>query len=708
MSSFGPARHPRRFLEVLGLAGAAVAQPIFSVFGSSPEVFVAADARPVDIVTFALVVLLVPPLVLWGAGALVGLAAPRARDAFHQATVGFLAGLLAVYAARHFGAPPVVAVGAGVVTTTGAVWLVRARPTVEEMLRYLAVGPVLFLVSFLVLSPVGALLLPENAGAAAVDVRRPGDLPPVVMIVFDEWPLTSIVGTDGEIDADLYPNLAELAGDSTWFRNTTTVTNATLQAVPALLTGRFPAAGQTATARSHPENLFTLLGGVYDVEAVEPMTALCPTAICDGSSLARVSGGDEAEPPVRSLVVDAGRIYGEMLSGAGGEADTAVGEVSAAADRVESAGRDDREAATDAITRPRPAGLAGLLGTIHPGEAPTVHFLHLLLPHAPYLALPNGDRYPQGPFRWDTHRGVRGGDQPSADFDRHRMLLQVGYIDSLVGDLIGRLRRAGLYDDALVVVTADHGVTFEAGATARGLGDEPLEADTMHDMAWVPLIVKAPGQSVGRVDDRNALTVDVLPTVADLAGVDVPWPVDGRSLTGPPRGDDHKPFIRQVGLSGGDYRLEPAGSVETSADLADVFAAGVDTVLEPGGGGGRWYRFGPRPELIGLRVSDMRQGPPSRMGPARLDTGSVIHVIAERDLPAMATGRVANPADDAVVAVAVDDRIAAVVPLYADNGGPGRVAAMLLRSTLTAGEHQVRLFEVAGRSSPQLRPIRVT
>ena len=81
------------------------------------------------------------------------------------------------------------------------------------------------------------------------------------MLVFDEWPLASIVRSDGTIDADLYPNVAALAGDSTWYRDTTTVANLTNFAVPALLTGNLPEEGDTADTATHPENLFTLLGG---------------------------------------------------------------------------------------------------------------------------------------------------------------------------------------------------------------------------------------------------------------------------------------------------------------------------------------------------------------------------------------------------------------------------------------------------------------
>jgi arylsulfatase A-like enzyme len=52
---------------------------------------------------------------------------------------------------------------------------------------------------------------------------------------------------------------------------------------------------------------------------------------------------------------------------------------------------------------------------------------------------------------------------------------------------------------------------------------------------WVPLFIKEPGQRAAKVDDHNWEHVDLLPTLADYAGVRLPWPVDGRSaLRGEP------------------------------------------------------------------------------------------------------------------------------------------------------------------------------
>lgn len=89
-----------------------------------------------------------------------------------------------------------------------------------------------------------------------------------------------------------------------------------------------------------------------------------------------------------------------------------------------------------------------------------------------------------------------------------------------------------MYDDALVIVMADHGVSFTPETSMR-----VLERGTFGEIAAVPLFVKRPRQESGGVSDRPVETIDVLPTVLDVLGAPTPAGVDGRSLfdDGPPR-----------------------------------------------------------------------------------------------------------------------------------------------------------------------------
>ena len=158
---------------------------------------------------------------------------------------------------------------------------------------------------------------------------------------------------------------------------------------------------------------------------------------------------------------------------------------------------------------------------------PTLYVLHSLLPHVPYLYLPSGRRYGvQSPLL----RGIKRNKWLRAWPARQayqRFLLQVEYTDRALGLLTRRLKAKGIYDRALMIVVADHGVSF------RKL--EPRRRPTgrnIQDIAFVPLFVKLPHQRRGRIDDGFARTIDVLPTIARVLHIRIPWHVDGRPLVG--------------------------------------------------------------------------------------------------------------------------------------------------------------------------------
>ena len=510
------------------------------------------------------------------------------------------------------------------------------------------------------------------------------------MLVFDEWPLASIMRQDGTIDADLYPNIAELAGDSTWYRDTTTVTNLTNFAVPSLLTGNEPEDGESADASTHPENLFTLLGGTYRLDVTERITRLCPPSLCTTGT-----GGTDREDAVdlADLLAEAADVYADRLTP--GEREEPVTDVFVEPDAAVDAAREDTggEVLDDLLER-RPESLSRFLRGIRRGEPPTLHFLHLLAPHTPYRHLPDGHQYEADPdlrmisAEDGTARGdQRGAARPAALLDRQRLQLSVANVDQLIGDVLDRLRRTGLYDDALLVVTSDHGLAFEPGSDVRGLGAGPIDPEAQPELLWVPLFIKAPGQADGGVSDVPAQSTDVLPTMADRLGIDLPWDVDGLLLDDVPR--DRRRSVHHVqGSSFATFHVDPG--VELEADLADVRARGVDTVF-PGTGPDRWWSVGPAPDLVGRRP---RGG---QLTAVLDDLGPYLDVdLEETTIPAIVSGRV--NAGIRQVAVVVNGVVGAVVETYADDDGEGggRFAALIPPDLLVDGPNTVRVH----RSGP--------
>jgi choline-sulfatase len=102
---------------------------------------------------------------------------------------------------------------------------------------------------------------------------------------------------------------------------------------------------------------------------------------------------------------------------------------------------------------------------------------------------------------------------------------EIAYVDAAVGKLLDQLRTLGLFDGSLIAVMADHGEALgQHGETTHGIF---LYDETIH----VPLLFKLPReQSAGsRVDTRAGL-VDVLPTILQSVGIDIPAEVQGESL----------------------------------------------------------------------------------------------------------------------------------------------------------------------------------
>ncbi len=109
---------------------------------------------------------------------------------------------------------------------------------------------------------------------------------------------------------------------------------------------------------------------------------------------------------------------------------------------------------------------------------------------------------------------------------------EVTYLDAELGRLFDGLKSRGIWDDALVIVTADHGETFweHGDFWNHGLG---LYQTTVR----LPLIVKLPsagkasaGGGVPRKIATPVSQIDICPTVLELCGLDTPRAVQGASL----------------------------------------------------------------------------------------------------------------------------------------------------------------------------------
>jgi hypothetical protein len=302
------------FFELFALVGFVVAQPTLDVLGKAPDFFIFRRAGRAEILLLVLAVTLLPALGLWLAEQVAGLAGERVRRTVHVLMVGGLLAVLALEVGKNLTSvrgPGLVAIGVAGGVAGGLLY--ANWDGFKLWLRYLAPAPLAFALLFLLVSPVSKLVLPQPEGA--VDANSPGvrinPEHPVVMILLDEFPVTSLLDSKGQIDARLYPNFAKLAGQSTWYRNATAVSGLTNWAVPSMLTGRYPTKDQaeaSPTAAQYPDNLFTLLGKSYDVEQFQVVTQLCPAEVCKATRDSAPSGAG-----LKTTLRDSARVFKRIV-----------------------------------------------------------------------------------------------------------------------------------------------------------------------------------------------------------------------------------------------------------------------------------------------------------------------------------------------------------------------------------------------------------
>jgi hypothetical protein len=650
----------RAALHLGGLWALAFAQPLLDLLGRNAQFFVARGSTAWDVVVLAFGYTLVPPLL----GALLVWASGRVRPALGWGAMIVLVALLAgalllpplgdVLGGSALAIPVALALGAGAAALYARLAAVRSFATV------ISPAPLIVLLLFLVVSPVRALVFPgEEAGAVAGPSRSST---PIVQIVLDELPEASIADASGEIDARMFPNFARFARGATWYRNATTVDDLTTEAVPAQVTGDRPEQGRLPTSRDHPRSLFTLFERSHELTVVEPITDVCPERLCGEYRPAAADRLKSLESDLE-IVVQHLLLPGDLRQdlpavdrvweGFEESAEPVPGELRGGSLLKRDVLR--RLAANDATAGFERAGAA----LDRQGSKPPLLFVHSTLPHGAWRYLPNGRRYPIDGFEYPGLSSVGWtGPQWQIDQGFERHLLQVQYVDRLVGALLGQVRQAGLYDRAVIVVTADHGAAFRSGQPRR-----PANSVNIGSIAPVPFIVKYPGQREGRIDDRSVRTIDVLPTIAKAAGVRIPWRTDGM-----PAGERTVDPDAPIDIS-------HAGEHVLTMPLASVLAKrrereAVETRLLRGG----LYAIGPRPDLIGRRVA-------LSSGERR---GTVSPYI---------TGRIEDVRPGAELAVAVDGVIRATTRAYR-NGDHTVYVALVPPSTLRDGAGTVAVLPV--------------
>jgi len=168
-------------------------------------------------------------------------------------------------------------------------------------------------------------------------------------------------------------------------------------------------------------------------------------------------------------------------------------------------------------------------------------------PPAHYVELykPDWDGTVVRPVYW--HWEERGMTQEQVDIARACYAGEVTMVDRAVGRLIDRVESMGLMDRTAIIFTSDHGFLLgEHGIVGKTLMQEGhfYGAPLYEEIARVPLIVYVPGVEPRR-SDALISHPDLMPTVLEIAGVEIPDTVEGASILPVVKGekDSHRDFV---------------------------------------------------------------------------------------------------------------------------------------------------------------------
>ena len=214
---------------------------------------------------------------------------------------------------------------------------------------------------------------------------------------------------------------------------------------------------------------------------------------------------------------------------------------------------------------------------------------------------------------------------------------EVAFVDSQIGRLLDGLASAGVLEDALLILTGDHGETFWEHGDFWNHGLWVYET-TVH----VPLVMRFPdGRGAGRRVRTPVSTVDIVPTLCELLGIELPPRVDGESLAGALEDD---PFVHDVVYSQATQplRVEPRGDVWRNIAKPRCIRSGRwKYVQAPYLGGGRPRDLLTEPGLE--QLFDLRDDPGETNNLLRGELSA--EAAAARDRMSAALGEWARSAD---------------------------------------------------------------
>ncbi|PCH62429.1 MAG: hypothetical protein COC19_02845 [SAR86 cluster bacterium] len=677
--------NPKAILHIFALCSFAVAQPLLDLIAKNAELLVARKIEGFDIAILILVLCIGIPAALSLLVIVAGKISAKLKRAVYLGVIAALSSLLALlflkkaFITSNF-TVVVFAMVLGGIFCLAYIRTLMLRSFCDFLGFAIPMVPMLFLFNA---SIYRITFIPDISFVQATELASPVDSDsdintPVVMIVFDELPILSLLDEQADIDRVRYPNFGEFAATSHWFSNAETVSGQTSFAVPAMLSGTLKPKALPIAA-DYPQNLFTLLAPTHELIVSEAVTSLCPTSLCSTGTVVNAS------ERLEGLFTDLAIIYLHLLTPS-----QYIHRLPAISQSwgnfTQQSIRDQQNHNNNVDLSGRKSKFQEFLASIDDSVKPTLFYYHTLLPHVPWDYLPTGQSYVS------AHNFLPGldmsqelwGDNPllvNQAYQRH--LLQVGYVDTLLGQLIDKLKSQEIFDKALIIIASDHGVNLWPGSKRRSI----LTPEQGKDIRGITLLIKQPYQEQAYTHYEEVDSLSILPSILDIINISPVPQLQAESLfktTVPINIAATKPFLNN----------------KTLARKIALFSSGSYD---------RLYNYTLSPELLDNSSSKFLITGSETLS-FLFDQQAILNSVEVQSefIPALLTGEVfghSTSAPPIQLALFLNQKIVAITHTYNENGVL-KFTALSAPSNFIDGQNTLEIFSIADISTKKLEKIR--
>ena len=333
---------------------------------------------------------------------------------------------------------------------------------------------------------------------------------PVTFIILDELPLANILKEPGIINKERFPGFYELSKVTTFYPFTTANAGYTDFSVPSILTGKYPEyIDQIQTPRvnsNFPNNLINLLSTTYKVSAVEFVTKFCEEPRCVSPIY------DSENSFYRNFIFEdlSVVLHASLLPNF--EARRKYPALGMSWGNFRNAKFQDENKMESRL-----AEFDNLLGKDFASKAKTLDLIHVLFPHPPYEYLPSGMKIE---YSRSLELNAEAQDLTMHGLEIHQAnLFQLKYLDQYISKIAKKIETD--LKNHIVVITSDHGVSFQKNQSFRGgLKEFANDRKTMASVMYVPLFIHWPKSDGGETVLKNIQLIDIFPTILQELGIE--------------------------------------------------------------------------------------------------------------------------------------------------------------------------------------------